>query len=143
MREMRAALDPMAKAAARRLLAWVAQRVDPTRQTWLEALRAELDMIDGGIAQLVWAVGGLRLLWLDRRQHMVNATYRYGPVLLHGLEAALFVGLTWSLIRHYGSLVFVLLELAGLGLVVAVPVLIILGHVIRRRVSTRCEPQHL
>jgi hypothetical protein len=54
---MRVALDRMAKAAARRLLAWVAQRVDPTR-----------------------------LLWLDRRQHMVNATYRYGPVLLHGLS---------------------------------------------------------
>ena len=140
---MRAALDRMAKAAARRLLAWVAQRVDPTRQTWLDALRAELDMIDGGIAQFVWAVGGLRLLWLDRRQHMVNATYRYGPVLLHGLEAALFVGLVWSLMQHYGSLVGILLELAGLGLVVAVPVLIALVHVMRRLAPTRRATRHL
>ena len=70
---MRAALNRLAKAAARRLLAWVARRGDSTQQTWLEALRAELDVIDGGIAQLVWAVGGLRLIWLDRRQHMVGA----------------------------------------------------------------------
>ena len=68
---------------------------------------------------------------------MVNATYRYGPVLLPGLEAALFVGLTWSLIQHYGSLVVILLELAGLGLVVAVPVLMALGQVIRALVPTK------
>ncbi len=60
MREIRAAFDRMAAATARRLLAWVARRLDPARQIWLEALRAELDVIDGGIAQLVWAVGGLR-----------------------------------------------------------------------------------
>ncbi len=61
---MRAALDRMAQASARRLLAWVAQRLDLTQQTWIEAMRAELEVIDGGIPQLLWAVGGLQLIWL-------------------------------------------------------------------------------
>jgi hypothetical protein len=74
---------------------------------------------------------------------MVNATYRYGPVLLQGLEAALFGGLTWSLIQHYGSLVVILLELAGLGLVVAAPVLIALVHVIRTTVTSRRAARQL
>ncbi len=81
---------------------------------------------------------------------MVNATYRYGPVLLPGLEAALFVGLTWSLIQHYGSLVVILLELTGLGLVVAVPVFTALVsvsyalvHVIRTRVPTWLAARNL
>ncbi len=125
------------------MLAWVGKHIDPAQQLWLDALRAELAAIDGGIAQLVWAVGGLRLIWFERRRHMVNATYRYGPALLHGLEAALFVGLVWSLMQHYGSLVVILLELAGLGLVVAVPVLIALVHVIRRLAPTRRATRHL
>ena len=143
MREMRAALDRLAKAAARRLLAWVARRVDSTQQTWLEALRAELDAIDGGIAQLVWAVGGLRLIWLDRRQHMVDRAYRYSPVLLIVLGAALFVGFTLSLMQYYVSIAEVLLVLTGLGLVVAVPVLIALMHVIRSMVTTRLAARNL
>lgn len=137
MRQRQTALDRIATLAALRLLAWVGKHVDPAQQLWLDALRAELDAIDGGIARLVWAVGGLRLIWFERRRHMVNATYRYGPVLLPGLEAALFVGLTWSLMQHYGSLVVILLELTGLGLVVAVPVFTALGYVIRTRVPTR------
>jgi hypothetical protein len=76
MREIRTALDRLAAAAARRLLAWIAQRLDPARKTWLEALHAELDMIDGGFAQLLRTVGGLKLVWLDRRQYMLDATYR-------------------------------------------------------------------
>jgi hypothetical protein len=74
MRQIRATLDRMATLAALRLLAWVGKRVDPAQQLWLEALRAELDAIDGGMARLVWAVGGLRLIWFERRRHMVNAT---------------------------------------------------------------------
>jgi hypothetical protein len=135
MRQIRATFDRMATLAALRLLAWVGKHVDPAQQLWLEALRAELDAIDGGIARLGWAVGGLRLIWFERRRHLVNATYRYGPVLLPGLEAALFVGLTWSLIQHDGSIVVVLLELTGLSLIVAVPVLIALVHVLRTTVT--------
>jgi len=135
MRQIQTILDRMATLAALRLLAWVDKQVDPAQQLWLEALRAELAAIDGGMARLVWAVGGLRLIWFERRRHMVNATYRYGPVLLDGLEAALFVGLTWSLIQHYGSIVVVLLELTGLSLIVAVPVLLALWRVIRTTVT--------
>jgi len=143
MRQRQTTLDRIATLAALRLLAWVGKHVDPAQQLWLDALRAELDAIDGGMARLVWAMGGLRLIWFERRRHMVNATYRYGPALLHGLEAALFVGLVWSLMQHYGSLVVILLELAGLGLVVAVPVLIALVHVIRRLALTRRATRHL
>ncbi len=57
MRQIRATLDRMATLAALRLLAWVGKLVDPAQQLWLEALRAELNAIDGGIARLGWAVG--------------------------------------------------------------------------------------
>jgi hypothetical protein len=142
MRQIQTTLDRIATLAALRLLVWVGKHVDPAQQLWLAALRAELDAIDGGLARLVWAVGGLRLVWFQRRRHIVNATYRYGPVLLPGLEAALFVGLTWSLIRHYGSLAVILLVLAGLGLVVAIPVLIALVHAIRAIVTTKWVALH-
>jgi hypothetical protein len=137
MRQTRATLDRIATLAALRLLAWVGKYVDPAHQLWLDALRAELDAIDGGIARLIWVVRGLRLVWFERRRSMLNATYRYGPVLLPWLEVALFVGLTWSLIRQYGSLVVSLLVLAGLGLVVALPVLIFLVHAIRASVTAK------
>jgi hypothetical protein len=45
--------------------------------------------------------------------------------------------------QHYGSLVVLLLEQAGLGLVLVVPGLITLGHVIRRRDSTWRAAQRL
>jgi hypothetical protein len=146
MRQIRAKLDRIATLAALRLLAWVARRIEPEQQLWLEALRAELDAIDGGIARFLWAAGGLRLVWFDRRRHMVNATYRYGPVLLPWLEVALFIGLTRSLIQQYGSLIVILLVLAGLGLllvlagpglILALPLLIAVGKNIRGTGATK------
>lgn len=58
--------DRIATQAALRLLAWVGEHIDPAQQLWLDALRAELDAIDGSITRLVWAVGGLRLVWFKR-----------------------------------------------------------------------------
>ena len=131
MRQIQALFHRIATRAAIRLLAWVEKHVDPAQQLWLDALRAELDAINGGFARLLWAAGGLRLVWFERRRHMLNATYRYGPVLLPWIETALFIGLTWSFIQHYGSLVVVLFELIGLGLILAIPALLALVRIIQ------------
>jgi hypothetical protein len=48
---------------ARCLVTWVARNADATQREWADAMLAELQAIDGGAAQLVWALGGLRLLW--------------------------------------------------------------------------------
>lgn len=59
------------------------------------------------------------------------------------LGAALFVGFTLSLMQYYVSIAEVLLVLTGLGLMVAVPVLIALVHVIRTMVTTRLAARNL
>jgi hypothetical protein len=61
-----AGLDRVAAAAARRLLQLQAGRLDPSERVWLEALGAELEVIDSGLAQLGWALGGFRLVWSIR-----------------------------------------------------------------------------
>ena len=48
---------------ARSLIAWAERSADPAEREWIRALRAELDMIDGGLARLRWAAGALPLLW--------------------------------------------------------------------------------
>jgi hypothetical protein len=48
---------------ARSLLAWAERSADPAEREWVRAMRAELDLISGGLAQLSWAVGALPLLW--------------------------------------------------------------------------------
>lgn len=48
---------------ARWLMTWVARNADPTQREWADAMLAEFEAIDGGLAQLTWAFGGLRLLW--------------------------------------------------------------------------------
>jgi len=57
--------DRMAAAVARTLLAWAAGRVHPAHREWIEAMRAELDEIEPGGAQLRWALGGVPLVWRD------------------------------------------------------------------------------
>jgi hypothetical protein len=106
----------------------------PCMRSWMRSME------DSRVCCGPW--GGLRLIWFDRRRYMVDTTDRYGPVLLPVLEAALIVGLTCSLLQHYGSLVIVLPELTGLGLVVAGPVLIALVHVIRTMVTPRRAARH-
>jgi hypothetical protein len=48
---------------ARWLMTWVARNADATQREWADAMIAELEAIGGGAAQLMWALGGLRLLW--------------------------------------------------------------------------------
>jgi hypothetical protein len=48
---------------ARALVTWVERYADPADREWVEAMRAELDVIDGGLAQLRWAAGAVPVLW--------------------------------------------------------------------------------
>lgn len=68
----RDAFERAAAWMARALLAWIAGRLHPSRRAWIEALRAELEVIAGGGRQLVWAAGGLRLAWIEWRAAMLR-----------------------------------------------------------------------
>ena len=57
---------------ARALLAWAAARLEPAERAWIEAIAAEMDAIEGRVAQLAWAAGGLRLLWTYGRRDMAG-----------------------------------------------------------------------
>lgn len=52
---------------ARTLITWAERNADPAGREWIGAMRAELDAIDGGLAQLRWAVGALPVLWRPYR----------------------------------------------------------------------------
>ena len=49
------------------LITWAERYADPTEREWIGAMRAELDAVDGGVAQLRWAAGALPLLWRPYR----------------------------------------------------------------------------
>jgi hypothetical protein len=124
-----AGLDRLAARTARRLLVWGAARLEGTERAWLDALAGELDEIEGGRAQLAWALGGLRLVWLGGRRRLVSRAYRFGPAALILLAGALLGGLAFVLARHYTTLALGLGVLAGVGMLVAMPVLLLLAWV--------------
>lgn len=108
-------LDRLARATASTLLAVTAMCLSAGRREreWLDALRAELDAIDGGGAQLAWALGGVRFAWaLGGRQQMSRAVHRWGPVI--GLS--LLVGALAGAARTAGLPVVALAGLVGLAL---------------------------
>jgi hypothetical protein len=49
------------------LITWAERYADPAEREWIGAMRAELDAVDGGAAQLRWAAGALPLLWRPYR----------------------------------------------------------------------------
>lgn len=57
---------------ARWLIAWAESSADPAEREWIEAMRAELDVIHGGLAQLRWAAGVLPLLWRSYRADLLG-----------------------------------------------------------------------
>jgi hypothetical protein len=59
---------------ARSLIAWAERSADPAEREWVQALRAELDLIDGGPAQLRWATGVMPLLWRSYRADILRWT---------------------------------------------------------------------
>ncbi len=52
---------------ARSLISWAERSADPAEREWIGAMRAELDQIDGGLAQLRWTAGVVPLLWRSYR----------------------------------------------------------------------------
>ena len=52
---------------ARYLISLVERYADPADREWIAAMRAEFDVIDGGLAQLRWAAGALLVLWRPYR----------------------------------------------------------------------------
>jgi hypothetical protein len=129
-----AALDRLAARTARRLLAWSAARLSGNERAWLRALAGELDEIEGGRAQLAWALGGLRLVWLGERRRLVSRAYRFGPVALILLAGTLLGGLAFLLAQRYAALALGLGVLTGVGMLVAMPVLFLLVWVAVRLV---------
>jgi hypothetical protein len=81
---------------ARRFLAWAAAHLEPADRAWIEAIAAEMDTIDGGVAQLAWAAGGLRLLWTFGRRDMTGAVRFWFWASCHGAVLG-FMVLTSSL----------------------------------------------
>jgi hypothetical protein len=73
----------------------------PVPRAWFEALRGELEVLEEGPAQLLWALGGLSLLSSARRRTMTRTWYSW-PALLRSssfglaLSAVLVIGILWS-----------------------------------------------
>ena len=88
-------------AAARGLLAWFGSRANPSERAWTEALRGEFEVVEEGMAQLLWALGGLSLLSGTRRRTLTRTWYSW-PGLLRSsafglvLGAVLVIGIVWS-----------------------------------------------
>ena len=57
---------------ARSLIAWAERSADPADREWIEAMRAELDQVDGGLAQLRWTAGVVPLLWRSYRAEILR-----------------------------------------------------------------------
>src|SRR5262249_47722617 len=100
-RGMTAALDRLLGRAADAVLAWSAGQVEPAQLAWIDALRGELAVVDGGPARLRWALGGLALA-ISARRRSLNRMRQFWPALLRhsafglGLGAVLAVGIVWS-----------------------------------------------
>ena len=108
-------LEQLAASAARAILGWTAGGLDSSGLKWLDALRGEVDAIDGGWAQLAWSVGGLRLLWEFRgRRRISDVVARSGVAL-----TLVVVACTVALVATHVSIgvSFGILLVAGLGLI--------------------------
>lgn len=73
------------------LLAWTSARLDPSGRTWIEAIGAEMYVINGKAAQPAWAAGGLRLLWSHRRRDMAQTARFWLWASCHGLVLSFIV----------------------------------------------------
>jgi hypothetical protein len=87
--------------AARWVIAWAAGRASASERPWIEALRGELELVDTGLAQLLWALGALSLLHRTRRRAFTRTWYSWPSLLRSGsfglaLSAVLVIGIIWS-----------------------------------------------
>lgn len=60
-------LDHAAGSVAAWLLRWAATRHISPELTWIHALGAEVDEVETGWARLTWALGVVRVLWIESR----------------------------------------------------------------------------
>ncbi|MBO0687129.1 MAG: hypothetical protein J2P45_28605, partial [Candidatus Dormibacteraeota bacterium] len=98
-------IDRAMAAAAGRLLALSVSLAQPSRRPWVEAVRGELEEVDGGPRRLLWALGGLSLACTPRRFSLPatwRSTWVSWPVLLRtcsfgvALAVVLIIGIVWS-----------------------------------------------
>jgi len=93
MRGMQRGFDRHCGTVAQGILGWAARHLEPSHRLWIDALRGELDLVGGGPAQLLWALGGLSIVFTTRRRSMARPwnsplTLRYGVgERLYGYDA--------------------------------------------------------
>jgi hypothetical protein len=95
------AFDRLLDAAARRILAWSARHAEPSGSPWIDALRGELELVQGGPARLRWALGGISIA-LSTRRNTLTSVWRSLPAPLRisffglALGAVSVVAIVWS-----------------------------------------------
>ena len=131
----------MLRKFANSLTAWVERHADPADRVWIAAIRAELDVIDGGLAQLRWAAGAVPVLWRPYRVDLfrfmlciaavVVANYAYPkfatarPVELFFLVQQLYLPVVGILAAHAtrrvlaGTVIGIAVSLLGFGVLYA------------------------
>jgi hypothetical protein len=95
------ALDRLLDAAAHRVLAWSARHAEPSRSPWIEALRGELELVEGAPARLRWALGGISIVFAPRRSTLTRIWRRLpAPLRISvfglALGAVSVVAIVWS-----------------------------------------------
>jgi hypothetical protein len=86
---------------ARGFLGWAGRHTPPERREWLAAMAAELEVVPGGPARLLWALGGLSLVSFGRRNPVTRSWWSWPAALRVSafglvLSAVLLVGIVWS-----------------------------------------------
>jgi hypothetical protein len=83
------------------VLAWSARHAEPARGPWIDALRGEIDLVQGGPDRLRWALGGLSIVCSTRRSTLTRI-WRSLPAPLRfsvfglALGGASVVAIVWS-----------------------------------------------
>jgi hypothetical protein len=84
--------DRLLDIAARRVLGWSARHAGSSLSPWIEALRGELDLVQGGPARLRWALGGLSIVCRTRRMTLLTRIWRSLPAPLRFSVFGLVLG---------------------------------------------------
>jgi len=95
------AFERLLSATARRVLAWSGRHAEPSRRPWVDALGGELELVEGGPARLLWALGGLSIVCSTRRTTLTRIWRSLpGPLRIGVFGIALavvgVVAIVWS-----------------------------------------------
>src|SRR5215467_10011711 len=95
------AFERLLSATARRVLAWSGRHAEPSRRPWVDALGGELELVQGGPARLLWALGGLSIVCSTRRTTLTRIWRSLpGPLRIGVFGIALavvgVVAIVWS-----------------------------------------------